>query len=190
MSQGLLKKSAFISSAIFFQISFLFFSQSFVFANSPAQTGSISPAKSAFTADQPTTITTTCIDLDSWTEVKCVYLLINSALTGYSACYAYYNQNTNLLYLRNDANTAWLGGFSPGSPNIIQNSSAKLNCKTTVISGENTTLTINWNITFTSKFSGTRYAYLCVTDDFNSSSPWVKKADFCVFLSPVAAPAQ
>ena len=32
---------------------------------------------------------------------------------------SWYSASVNRLYLRNNANTAWLGGFAPGSANTI-----------------------------------------------------------------------
>jgi hypothetical protein len=94
--------------------------------------------------------------------------------------YTYYNQDTNLLYLRNDAGTSWLGGFAPGSANIIQNSYASLDCSKTTVSPLNTILTVNWNITLKSTFTGAKFEYLYVKDDLNEFAGWTQKGSLTI----------
>ena len=107
-------------------------------------------------------------------------LLVNTAVSGANCFYGYYSQNTNKLYLRNDANTAWLGGYSPGSSYIIENSYAKLYCAQTTVSGSGNTLTVNWSIVFKSPFTGAKNTYLYVRDDANGYQDWLKKGIWTV----------
>ena len=104
-----------------------------------------------------------------------MYLLINTSASGLNFFYGYYNQNSNKLYLRDDANTAWLGGFSPASANIIENSYTKLDCSQTTVSGSGTTLTVKWRITFKSTFIGVqaKNLYLYLRDDSNLYQGWI-----------------
>jgi hypothetical protein len=106
--------------------------------------------------------------------------LINTSTGGRDCFYGYYNQNTNKLYLRNNANTSWLGGFTPGSSNIIENSYARLDCSTTAISGNGNTLRIKWNVTFKPTFTGNENTYLYVEDDKDAYSGWVLRGNWTI----------
>jgi hypothetical protein len=46
-------------------------------------------------------------DPDGYSNLAQCYLLINTTFTGVNGVYVLYDANTNLLYLRNDANTGW-----------------------------------------------------------------------------------
>ena len=136
--------------------------------NRPPTLGTITPSSGTGAVEVPQTFTTTYSDLDGWQNIQLVYFLINTSTSGANCPYFYYNQNTNKLYLRNDSNTAWLGGFAPGSANTIENSYAKLNCAATSLSGSATTMTVNWSITIKAPFTGAKKTYLYVKDDVNS----------------------
>ena len=142
--------------------------------NRAPQIGTILPVSGTGQANISTVFTTTYSDPDGWQNIQYVYLLINTSASGASCFYGYYNQNTNKLYLRNDANTAWLGGYSPGSSNIIENSYAKLDCANTTVSGTGTTITVNWSVILKSGFTGSKNTYLYVRDDLNSYVGYTK----------------
>ncbi|MCX5699188.1 MAG: hypothetical protein NTX01_05785 [Candidatus Omnitrophica bacterium] len=130
--------------------------------------GTITPSSGIGQVNTAQSFTATYSDPDSWQNLQYAYLLINTSTDGTNCFYAYYDQNTNKLYLKNDANSAWLGGFAPGSSSIIENSYAKLNCVSTTISGSTNTLTVNWSITFKPPFIGIKKTYLSATDDVNA----------------------
>lgn len=58
----------------------------------------------------------------------------------------YYDRAANKLYVRDDAGSAYIGGYAPGSANVIANSYGKLNCQTTTVSPVGNDLTINWTV--------------------------------------------
>ncbi len=146
-------------------------------ANSTPSVGAITPSSGSSAPDVPVTFTTTYIDADGWKNLQLGYLLINTSVSGINGCYVYYNQNTNKLYLRNDSNTLWLGGYAPGSSSIIENSYARLDCSKTAVSGSGAALTVRWNVIFKNAFCGAapKNTYLYVTDDSGISQGWLKK---------------
>ena len=153
----------------------------------------VSPSSGSTLPNREINFTTTFSDDDGWNDIYYVLLLFNTSINGKNCFYGYYNLKGNKLYLRRDDGLIWLGGFSPGSNNIIENSYVKLNCAKTTVSGSGTTLTINWSITFKDKFIGVKNIYLYVKDNFggydkNSSNGWVKKGDFCIFGEPIGVP--
>jgi hypothetical protein len=156
-----------------------------IITNQPPATGVVTPAAGTGLPDQAVTFCATYTDPDTWLNVQSAYLLMNTATSGANCLYAYYNQNANKLYLRNDGNTGWLGGYSPASANSIENSYVKLDCSKTTVSGSGNALTVNWNITFKTTFAGLKISYLYVSDDANTTNGWANKGDFCIFRPPI-----
>lgn len=154
--------------------------------NRPPQVGSITPVNGTSNSNEQVTFSATYSDSDGWQNIKYVYLLFNTSTAGVNCFYGYYNQNTNKLYLKNDANTSWLGGFTPGSNNVIENSYAKLDCAKTSISGANNLLTVNWSVVFKPAFPGTKNIYLYVRDDVNAYNAWTKAGTWSIQSDTVA----
>lgn len=148
--------------------------------NNPPTLGTISPSSGSSAPNQTVSFTSSYSDPDTWLNIQYVYLLINTSTSGTNCLYGYYNQNTNKLYLRNDANTIWIGGYAPGASNVIENSYAKLDCRTTSVSGSGNTLTVNWSITFKSTFTGAKNSYLYVRDDANSYISLTQKGTWAI----------
>jgi len=136
--------------------------------NSIPAIGTITPASGTSSPDQVTSFTATYSDPDTWQNIQYVYFLVNTSTSGSNCLWAYYDQNTDKLYLRNDANSSWLGGYAPGTANIIENTYAKLDCAATTASGSGNILTVNWKISFKSSFLGAKNMYLYVQDDLNA----------------------
>jgi len=174
-------KALCIAGALFFSLLL----SGLAYAAAPTVT-SISPTSGLTAPDIAKTFAAKYSDADGWANIKEVYLLINTSSTVFTnTCYLYYDQNSNLLYIRNDANTAWLGGYSPASNNIIENSYIKVNCMKTTVTGTTTTLTVNWDITFKSAYSGKTYnTYLKVIDDTGAATSWVSKGTYTVDITP------
>lgn len=152
--------------------------------NSPPSIGTITPASGTSNSGQQVNFTTTFSDPDGYKNIQYANLLINSSLSGSRCFYGHYDQNTNTLSLRNDKNNAWLGGFTPGTNQTIENSYAKLDCSKTTISGQGANLTIKWAITFKPAFYGSKKSYLYVKDDANSSKGWLKKGSWRINRLP------
>lgn len=152
---------------------------SFTVNNKPT-VGTVMPFSGTVKTKTPTTFTATFTDFDGWQNLQEAYLLLNTSTSGANCVYVYYNQNTSLLYLRNEANTAWLGGFAPGSANIIQNSYASIDCSKTSISPNNTIFSVNWNITLKDAFIGAKNEYLYVKDDVNDSAGWTQAGSLTI----------
>ena len=145
-------------------------------ANSAPKLGTITPSSGTSQPNQEVIFTATYIDPDGWKNLNINYFLINTSINGENCFFGYYNQNQNKLYMRNNDNTAWLGGYTPGSANIIENSYAKLNCSKTIVTGSGTTLTVKWAVTFKAAFSGKTYnMYLYAKDDAGAVAAWTKK---------------
>gem|GEM_PF-755591 len=145
---------------------------------------SITPNAGNVAPGQAATFTTVFSDPDGWANIQYVYFLMNTSITGTNSLYVYYNQNTNRLYLRDDANATWLGGFAPGSANFIENSYAKLDCSKVTVTGSGTTMTVVWPVTLKSAFTGSKKSYLQVVDDTNLTQSWTQKGTWTITNTP------
>ena len=145
--------------------------------NSAPVVGSISPSSGTFNPNLPVNFIAAYADPNTWEDIQYVYfIIIDPSIAGSKYFfYSYYDQNTNKLYLRNDANTAWLGGYAPGSNYLIENSYSKLDCSKTTVSGIGNTLTLNYALIFKPAFLGSKNIYLYVKDDAGAYQGWVNK---------------
>ena len=141
----------------------------------PPAAGTITPSKGLSLSGAAVNLTTSYSDPNGWQDLNQVQLLINTAIDGKNCAYVKYVPSTNKLYFANDAGTAWLGGFTLGSANTIENSYGKLDCAKTTVSSSGNTLTVNWNITFKPSFVGIKNTYLLAIDKASVNSGWVQK---------------
>lgn len=148
--------------------------------NSAPIVGTITPSSGTIQVNTATNFATTCTDANGSSDIVYTYLLINSSITTVNGMYAYYNQNTNTIYMLNDAATSWVGGYTPGSSNTIENSYIKIDCSKTTVSGSGTTQTINWNITFKSPFTGTKNSYMYVSDKSGAGNGWTQNGSWTI----------
>jgi hypothetical protein len=80
-----------------------------------------------------------------------VYLQVGSATGGLQCLY---NVASRKLYLRDDTNQNWLGGFAPGTARIISNSRGSLNCAATTVENIAGGVRVRWNLRATTAFPG------------------------------------
>ncbi|MEK6714812.1 MAG: SpvB/TcaC N-terminal domain-containing protein [Candidatus Omnitrophota bacterium] len=170
---------------IIFSALFFYLFVPFAYAALPT-VGTLTPSSGSVAPNIAKTFTCKYSDYDGWQNLKEAYFLVSTGTSALAnSVYLYYDQNTNLLYLSDDANTAWLGGYAPGSANTIENSQVKLNCALTAATGATNTLTVSWNITFKSAYSGkSYYTYLKAVDDTSGSSGWKNKGSYSVNNKP------
>jgi hypothetical protein len=93
---------------------------------------------------------------------------------GTSRCYVYYHPQGNLLYLRNDADTAWLmPGLTPGGTGTLANSQCTLYANSSVESASGNNLTLSVSLTFSGTFVGPRNVELYAAGQSGLNSGWV-----------------
>ncbi|MDP2905765.1 MAG: discoidin domain-containing protein [Candidatus Omnitrophota bacterium] len=140
------------------------------FPNQAPKVVTLSPSQGSGLPNNEVVFETTYSDANGWQDIQLAHILINTKVSGSTCLYGYYNQDTNRFYLRDDFDATWLGGYAPGTPNIIQNSYAILNCAATTVSATGTALTIKWAVTFKQAFTGVKNIYIWLKDDSNASS--------------------
>ncbi|MFA5272040.1 MAG: SpvB/TcaC N-terminal domain-containing protein [Candidatus Omnitrophota bacterium] len=174
------------ATVLFFCLFFL--PVSLLAANSAPKIVLLSPSSGTSTADRLIYFTTYFSDANGWQNIQYAHLLINTSISGSRCFYGYYNQNTNKLYLRDDNNSSWLGGYTPGSSNVIENSYVKLDCSKCIKLSVGTTLIIRWAITFKSTFGGAKKTYLYVKDDSGAYAGWTQKGTYAINVTDTTSP--
>ena len=151
---------------------------------SPSVVG-LTPNKCGIPVDTVQTFAAKYSDPNGCADFGNCYLLINTGLSSYKAVYVRYDHNTKKLYLRNDNDTMWVGGYTLGSTYTIENSRCKIFCYDTTVSESGNTLTVNWRIKFkpimTQKTCG---AWMLAIDDEFLSTNWKKTGDFKLSYAP------
>jgi Tol biopolymer transport system component len=132
----------------------------------------VSPANVTGFVGSPQRFTASYSDENGATDIAQAYILINTRLSRTQALSALYDRARNKLYLRNDADTAWLGGFAPGSNNQIANSQGTLNCALTTVRVAGRSLAVTWSFTPNERFSGTKNVFISVNDKSGLSDSW------------------
>jgi len=145
------------------------------------QAGVITPSSGISSPDEYLSFTTTYSDKDSWQNIQYALLgFYNPDTPANPPSILGYDRLNHKLYLRNDTDTAWLGGFSPGSSNIIENSRLRLDCTLTAVQGSGNTLSISWRVSFKPAFQGQKKLYLLVVDSASGSSGWTEKGSWSI----------
>jgi subtilase family serine protease len=119
------------------------------------------------------TFTSVYSDPNGTQDLSDVRILFNTAITGLNACYVFYYPASNALYLKNNANNGVIGPLTPGSLSSLSNSQCILAGAGTSVSTSGNTLTVNFALTFTGTFNGSKNVYLGA-NSANASSGWVE----------------
>ncbi len=149
---------------------------------------SIAPAQGKSAPDQSVAVTAVYSDADGWTNLTDARLLVNTSTAVANAVCVRYNRVSNKLYFLDNAGVTWLGGFSPGSSNTLENSQGRLYCAQTTVTGSGRTLTVKWQMSFKTAFAGKTYnTYLWVKDNATAVG-WTKLGTWIVDKTPPTTP--
>jgi trimeric autotransporter adhesin len=109
-------------------------------------------------------------------DLNTVLLQVDTSQVAANACYVYYQPQANLLYLSNNAGTAWLTpGLTPGVAGTASNSQCMLNAGSSSVGTSGNNLTLNAALTFSSTFLGAQNVYLYTSGLSGLNSGWVKE---------------
>ncbi|MBI3322044.1 MAG: S8 family serine peptidase [Candidatus Omnitrophica bacterium] len=147
--------------------------------NRPPAVGLINPASGSAKAGTKVNFTATYTDPDGWQDLQRVFFLVNTRASDANAADVSYVPKTNLLFLRNNEGTAWVGSCAPGTPQVLKNAAVKLNCAKTQVAGSGTTLTVTWTLTFKPAFLGVTKTYL-KAKDASTATGWIKKGTWTI----------
>jgi tetratricopeptide (TPR) repeat protein len=112
-------------------------------------------------------------DPDGWEDIVVAYLLIAPTPNpGPGTVMVGYNNGSNLLFLRDDNNTTWLGGLTPGRSGTAENASARLLASSSRVARSGDTLVVRFAIQFKRGFAGSQHIYLLAADRHGLKSQW------------------
>ncbi len=114
------------------------------------------------------------------TNLTTTWVWFNDTVTASAAnsCLAYYDRPSQMLFLLNDAGTAWLSG-AMGSGGTLQNSQCSLAPASSSANPSGNTLTVNLAVTFKAAFNGTRNIFMYGTNG-TLNSGWQDRGDWTV----------
>lgn len=146
-----------------------------IFVNSMPKNISLIPNSGAFANNMPIIFTSVYTDPAGFGDLSRCYLLINNKLSTLCSVCVKYDAVTNSLYIRDEKDTTWLGGFAPGSQNVIQNKYFTLYCAGTSVVWTANDLKINWRIQFKPIIDGSACSdWMSVVDKWEHSTAWTK----------------
>jgi trimeric autotransporter adhesin len=112
-------------------------------------------------------------------DLNQVRLLVNSGVNGVGACYVYYSPQAKLLYLRDDANAAWVApSLTPGGSGTVANSQCTLSASSSTVSTSANNMVLNASITFASNLTSSRNVYLYAGGLSGLNSGWVNSGSW------------
>lgn len=148
---------------------------------SPRNVG-VHPATAPLVIGSDTTLTASYDDPNGNTDISGAYLLLNDSLSGVAGVYLWYDGASNRLWMRDDKNTVWLGGFAPGSPNTIVNGRCVVYCAHTTVTRSGPALVVNWSVALGSAAAKNDLtAWMYCIDSTGRSDGWevVSSAPYC-----------
>ncbi|MBU1121998.1 MAG: PQQ-binding-like beta-propeller repeat protein [Candidatus Omnitrophica bacterium] len=156
--------------------------------NTPPFAASVSPYSITLYTGQQITLRAVYGDKDGSQDIEEAKCLINTNITYSNSSLLKYEPAANKLYLRDDTDTQWLGGYIPGSNNTIENGQVVVDCAKTSISKSQTTIEIRWNIAFKSQFKGTKDVYVYVKDSAGADYGWSRRGTWRIREKTIALP--
>ena len=140
---------------------------------SPPSTDSVTPSGGS---GSPQTFQFTFFsDANGFQQIGWTYMLFNSQLNQTNGCFLQYNHPYDTLWLRNDADTTWLGPLLLGSPGTLENSQCSVDSGLSSASGNGATLTVDLALSFKAAFVGTKNVYMYAADTTALNSGWQQK---------------
>ncbi len=115
-------------------------------------------------------------DPSGYSHLSQLYFLLSIDGSTQNAIYLRYDQNTNRLYLRDSADTTWIGGYAPGSAVKLSNGNGTLDVSQSSVNSYGNYMDVFWKVIFKSTGQSQYYrAFMKATDDANNTLDWVEK---------------
>jgi hypothetical protein len=113
-----------------------------------------------------------------------MYTLLNTAISGVSACELSYNAAAKLLYLIDNGGGWSLPPAVVGTAGTISNSQCTVNTGASSVTAVGNNLTLTLAISFSAGWPGTKNNYLWVADLANQTSGWAQMGTWTVGTQP------
>jgi hypothetical protein len=129
---------------------------SFTVLSRPPEVGTITPSSGSGPVETTMAFTSTWLDPDGWEDLKHCYFHIGDSPSLVGNVTLLYNAKKDRLWIRSDDGSTWLGGYAPGSANVLENSQARVDCSLTTVHAAGDTIRVEWAICFKPTFTGTK----------------------------------
>lgn len=149
-----------------------------IYINAAPTMVSLSPNSGTFLTNTTYTFSTVHSDANGLVDLVSANFMVNTNNSTSGAFLAHYRRDQRLLFLYNG--TTQVGGYAPGSPNVIETPYGKLYCNQTTVSGSGNNLTVNWKVSFKPTVSGQKNVYLSSSDTKGASSGVVQKGTIVI----------
>jgi hypothetical protein len=135
---------------------------------SPPKDVSVTPSTASDPVNSARVFTTVFSDPDGFANIQTVAFRVGlgpSSNTSAQTLFCRYTSADGHLTILNDAGTTFVGGFAPGSANLIQNSQGILHCAQTTVTKSGNAITVNWSVSGKPGFVGAKPLALRVVDN-------------------------
>ncbi len=116
-----------------------------IFHNVKPQVVSIDPNSGVLPIDAKTSLTSIYRDANGSSDLRTCRLFVNDTLGSGNAMFLWYDNATNKVYLKDDANASWGTGYAPGTDVTLSNSQCEVYVKDTTVISAGNDLTLVWS---------------------------------------------
>jgi len=148
-------------------------------SNEPPSIGSVAPNSGTSDPGQWTSFTATYSDENGWEDVAEAFFMVGDGEPADST-YLKYSRSGNLVWLRSDDDTSWLGGHALGSATTIENGRAAVDLASCSVDGAGDTMTLHCSIRFGEGFLGLHTLLAMAEDSAGLSSGWCEAGSWSV----------
>jgi hypothetical protein len=118
-------------------------------------------------------------DPSGFADINYTNLLIQTQISGQSACWVQYTLATNVIDLVNDSGSGYTS-TTLGTTGTLSNSQCILDTGASSVSGSGTNLTLTLALTFKPVFAGAKNTYMSVINNALATSGWQAKGSWTV----------
>ncbi len=123
-------------------------------------------------------------DPNGWNDLRDVYLMWNTTPSDNIQRFRY-DVLANKLYIPNDANDDWIGGFAPGTDVQLTNTNVTLDVSRTQVVTTTTQVQVTWYISEKQPMTSVNWnLYLKAVDSASQSTGWVSRGTRRVNMFP------
>ena len=150
---------------------------------------SVTPSDAVIAFDTPMDLTGRVSDSNGHDDLRIAEFRVSTGFSNAPRCFVRYDHNSNLLRLFDDGPRVWVNAGSPGSGNVVSNTSCTLDAAASAVTEFNaTTLDVMINVSFTSAMEGVKNVWLRGFEDGRNWGTQVDLGDLTI-TSDATAPA-
>ncbi len=117
-----------------------------IYYNVKPQAVSINPADGEFGNDVKITIKSTFRDPNGFADIRKCYTLLCEDFSQANAAFLYYDRVASKVYLKNDENTSWGTGYSPGTDVTLSNSQCEVYVDEVIVVSTGDDVRVEWSL--------------------------------------------